>query len=290
MNIDLENNIIYLVIGDPIAHSLSPEMQNAAFESFNLGRPYSKLHVKTEDFPEFIRFARERLSGFNITVPHKKTVIPYLDSISKEAELGESVNTVTITNGKLHGDSTDGYGLAAALADAFGLQVKDGSFFFIGCGGAVQAAAFHFAAHGAVNLFFANRSIEKAAELTEKLKKTYPDGNYEFCGLSDHDRIKDFIGNSAAVIQGTSLGLKPDDQLPLPPELLRDICFFDTIYKDTPLLQYARHTGLKAADGRGMLLHQGARSFELWTGLSAPVEIMRQALEQAVAARTGAPK
>lgn len=290
MNIDFENNIKYLVIGDPIAHSLSPEMQNAAFETSGLGRPYSKLHVKTEDFPVFVGFARERLRGFNITVPHKKTVIPYLDSISKEAELGESVNTVTIANGKLHGDSTDGYGLATALKDAFRLQVKGGSFFFIGCGGAVQAAAFHFAAHEAGNLFFANRSIEKAAELTEKLKKTYPGGNYEFCGLADHNRIKDFIGNSAVAIQGTSLGLKPDDQLPLPQELLRDICFFDTIYKDTPLLQYARRAGLKAADGRGMLLHQGARAFELWTGLAAPVEIMRQALEQAVAARTGATK
>ncbi|MHB9138516.1 MAG: shikimate dehydrogenase family protein, partial [Victivallaceae bacterium] len=99
MSIDLENNIKYLVIGDPIAHSLSPEMQNAAFEFSGLGRPYSKLHVKTEDFPEFAKFARECLRGFNITVPHKKTIIPYLDSISQEAALGESVNTVTVNNG-----------------------------------------------------------------------------------------------------------------------------------------------------------------------------------------------
>jgi shikimate dehydrogenase len=282
MNIDLENNIKYLVIGDPITHSLSPEMQNAAFEVSGLGRPYSKLHVKTEDFPEFVKFAREHLLGFNITVPHKKTIIPYLDSISKEAGLGESVNTVTVANGRLHGDSTDGYGLAAALSESFGLQVKGGSFFFIGCGGAVQASSFHFAAHGAKNLFFANRSIEKARELTEKLKQAYPDGNYEFCGLADHGRIKDFISNSVAAIQGTSLGLKPDDPLPLPPELLHDICFFDTIYKNTPLLQYARQAELRVADGRGMLLHQGAKAFELWTGLTAPVEIMRQALEQAV--------
>ena len=287
MEIQIQNNIKYLVIGDPVAHSLSPQMQNAAFEALGLGHPYAKLQVKIEDFPEFAKFARERLAGFNITVPHKKTIIPYLDSISREAALAESVNTVTVKDGKLHGDSTDGFGLASALADAFGLKIKDGSFFFIGCGGAVQAAAFHFAAHGIRNLFFANRSVEKVAELVRKLYAAFPAGHYEFCGLDDIETIKLFIKNSKAAIQGTSLGLKADDPMPLPPELLKSICFYDTIYKNPPLLQYAGNAGLKTADGRAMLLYQGAKSFEIWTGQQAPVEIMRQALEQAVIARNG---
>lgn len=288
MDIQIHNDIKYLVIGDPVAHSLSPQMQNAAFEALGLGHPYAKLQVKTENFPEFTQFARTRLAGFNITVPHKKTIIPYLDSISKEAALAESVNTVTVSNGKLHGDSTDGFGLASALAEAFNFKIKDGSFFFIGCGGAVQAVAFHFAANGASNLFFANRSLEKVTKLTEKLCAAFPAGHYEFCGLNDIERIKFFIKNSGVAIQGTSLGLKPDDPMPLPPELLKDICFYDTIYKQTPLLQYSRNAGLKTADGRTMLLYQGAGAFEIWTGRKAPVGIMRQALEQAVAARSGA--
>ncbi len=287
MDIQLQNNIKYLVIGDPVAHSLSPQMQNAAFEALGLGRPYAKLQVKTEEFPEFIKFARLNLSGFNITVPHKKTIIPYLDSISREAALAESVNTVTVKDGRLHGDSTDGFGLASALADAFGLKVKDGSFFFIGCGGAVQATAFHFAANKARNIFFANRSINKVEELVNKLSSAFPSGHYEFCGLDDKDKMQTFIQNSKAAIQGTSLGLKPDDPMPMPPELLKDICFYDTIYKKTQLLQHAEAAGLKTADGRTMLLYQGAKSFEIWTGRQAPVEIMRHALEQAVIARSG---
>ena len=290
MDIQIQKDIKYLVIGDPVAHSLSPQMQNAAFEALGLGHPYAKLRVSTEDFPEFIKFARASLSGFNITVPHKKTIIPYLDSMSGEAGLAESVNTVTIADGKLHGDSTDGFGLASALADAFGLQVKDGSFFFIGCGGAVQAAAFHFAIRGVRNLFFANRSLEKVAELAGKLHEKFPGGHYEFCGLDDVEKIKFFISSSEAAIQGTSLGLKPDDPMPLPPELLKDICFYDTIYKKTPLLRYAETAGLRTADGRTMLLHQGAKSFEIWTGRQAPVEIMRHALEQAVTAGNGEKK
>ena len=288
MDIQLQNDIKYLVIGDPVAHSLSPQMQNSAFEALGLGRPYAKLQVKTEEFPEFIKFARASLSGFNITVPHKKTIIPYLDSISSEAALAESVNTVTVKDGKLHGDSTDGFGLASALAYAFGLKIKDGSLFFIGCGGAVQAAAFYFAAHGVKNLFFANRNREKVAELVRKLSTEFPDGHYESCGLDNEEKIKTFISNSEAAIQGTSLGLKPEDQMPIPPELLKDICVYDTIYKKTPLLQHAEAAGLKTADGRTMLLYQGAKSFEIWTGRQAPVEIMRHALEQAVIARSGA--
>ena len=287
MNIQFQNDIKYLVIGDPVAHSLSPQMHNAAFDALGLGCPYAKLQVKTGDFPEFTQFARARLSGFNITVPHKKTIIPYLDSISSEAALAESVNTVTVKGGRLHGDSTDGFGLASALADAFQLKVKGGSFFFIGCGGAVQAVAFHFAAIGAKNLFFANRSIEKVEELVNKLSSAFPAGHYEFCGLDNVEKIKLFIGNSEAAIQGTSLGLKPDDPMPIPPELLKNICVYDTIYKKTPLLQHAEAAGLKTADGRTMLLHQGAKSFEIWTGRQAPVEIMRHALEQAVIAGSG---
>jgi shikimate dehydrogenase len=290
MDMQIQNDIKYLVIGDPVAHSLSPQMQNAAFEALGFGHPYAKLQVKAGEFPEFTKFARKMLSGFNITVPHKKTIIPYLDSISREAALAESVNTVTVKDGKLHGDSTDGFGLASALADVFGLKVKGGSFFFIGCGGAVQAAAFHFAAHGAGNLFFANRSIEKVAELVRKLYAAFPAGNYEFCGLGDIEKIKSFISNSEAAIQGASLGLKPDDPMPLPPELLNGICFYDTIYKKTPLLQYAETAGLKTADGKTMLLYQGAKSFEIWTGRPAPVEIMRRALEQAATAVNGEKK
>lgn len=275
----------YLVIGDPVAHSLSPEMQNAAFRHYDLGEPYSKLRVTKEEFPDFISYARVHLNGFNITVPHKKLVIPELDEITPMAKLADSVNTVTIKNGKLSGDSTDGYGLSTAIKEVFGVDVAGSSFFFIGCGGAVQATAFYFAAAGAKSLYFANRNLNKVEDLAGRLTQAFPQSNINCCTLTNLERIKDFINKSQVAIQGTSLGLKDSDAMPFPGELLRDICFYETIYRATPLLRCAAAMGLKVSDGRTMLLHQGAKAFEIWTGKPAPVEAMRAGLEHAMTIR-----
>lgn len=281
----LDEKIKYVVIGDPVAHSLSPEMQNPGFETLGMGECYGKLHVTSETFPEFVDFARQRLDGFNITVPHKQTIIPYLDSISREASLAESVNTVILKDGRMHGESTDGWGLENALKEAFGFKLPGGRVLFIGCGGAVQATAFHFAAHGAAGLYFANRTLSKAEALGAKILKNYPECECCSCALDDGPGLEEFIKRAQVVVQGTSLGLKNSDPMPLNPELLKDVCFYDTIYKETPLLKAAERAGLKTADGRTMLLHQGAKSLELWTGKKAPIEKMRRALYEAMEKR-----
>lgn len=277
----------YLVIGDPVGHSLSPEMQNAAFRFYDMGEPYSKLRVTESEFPDFIEYARIHLDGFNITVPHKKMIIPFLDSISTAAKLAESVNTVTVNNGKLYGDSTDGYGLATAIKEVFGFDIPGNSFFFIGCGGAVQATAFYFAASGAKTLYFANRNQDKVESLTARLRQAFPSGDFVCCSLTDTAQISGFVQKSQVAIQGTSLGLKDSDEMPVPVELLRNICFYETIYRPTPLLRIAKANGLNVADGHTMLLHQGAKSFETWTGCAAPVEVMRKSLTHAMASRGG---
>ena len=280
-----EEKIKYAVIGDPVAHSLSPEMQNAGFEALGMGKCYGKFHVTAETFPEFVEFARENLDGFNITVPHKQRIIPYLDGISHEADLTGSVNTVIIKSGSLYGDSTDGYGLENALREAFGLDLNDSRILFIGCGGAVQATAFHFAARGVGTLYLANRTLNKAEALSFKIRENYPECECFCCTLDDDGTLKNFIAGASVAVQGTSLGLKDDDPMPINPVLLDDICFYDTIYKQTPLLRAAATAGLKTADGRTMLLHQGIKSFELWTGKKAPVEEMRRALYEAMEQR-----
>ncbi len=282
---NLDEKIKYVVIGDPIAHSLSPEMQNPGIEALGLGKPYGKLHETAEILPEFVEFARKKLNGFNITVPHKQTIIPYLDSISHEAELTGSVNTVIIKSGKMHGESTDGWGLENALKEAFDFDLRGGKVLFIGCGGAVQATAFHFAAQGAKALFFANRTLSKAEDLSLKISTNYPECESCCCELNDDESLKIFIKQATVVVQGSSLGLKDSDPMPINPALLQDICFYDTIYKETPLLQAAGEAGLQTADGRTMLLHQGAKSLELWTGQKAPIEKMRQALYAAMGKR-----
>ena len=284
---NLEEKIKYVVIGDPVAHSLSPEMQNAGFEALGLGKCYGKLHVSAETFSEFVDFARKNLTGFNITVPHKQRIIPYLDSISHEAELTGSVNTVTIKSGRLHGDSTDGCGLENALREAFDFDLYGGKFLFIGCGGAVQATAFYCAAQGAKALYFANRTVAKAEALSLKISENYPDCECSCCALNDDESLKFFIKQASVVVQGSSLGLKDSDPMPINSTLLQDICFYDTIYRETPLLIAAGEAGLRTADGRTMLLHQGAKSLELWTGQKAPIEKMRQALYKAIKQRKG---
>ncbi len=108
----------YAVIGWPVAHSLSPQLQNAAFEYYRLGAPYGKCAVPPEELNDFAANARTRLAGFNVTVPHKRQIIAALDEITPEAETVQSVNTVSVRSGRLYGDSTDGYGLAMALQDA----------------------------------------------------------------------------------------------------------------------------------------------------------------------------
>ncbi|QSH42270.1 shikimate dehydrogenase [Lentisphaerota bacterium ZTH] len=280
-----DKNIKYAVIGDPIAHSLSPQMQNAGFEACGLGRPYGKIHVRLEELNDFTAFARDHLLGFNITVPHKQNIIPYLDSISEAAGLAKSVNTVTVIDGKLHGDTTDGYGLQAALKSDFDLDVEGASLFFVGCGGAIQAVAYHLAAQHPAAMYFANRTAPKAGLLVAGLGAAYPEVCYECCALDEMELLQDFISKSDVLIQGTSLGLKPEDPSPIPLNLLKDICVYDTIYKETPLQQAARKAELPVADGRSMLLFQGAKSFNIWTGMEAPVAAMRQALETAIAQR-----
>ena len=272
----------YAVIGYPVGHSLSPAMQNAAFRACGLNGEYTAIETAPENVGAFAEKAKTFLAGFNITVPHKNAIIPFLDEVDLPASLQGSVNTVINRNGSLYGTSTDGYGLEAALKESFFFDIKNNSVTFIGCGGVVKALAFHFASCGVKNIFLLNRTLSTAQTLCEAVHKEFPAVECACAPLSDKEAIQDFFQESALAVQCTSLGLKKDDPSPIPPELLpKDILFFDTIYRKTPLLQYAEVKGIKCANGLGMLLHQGARSFSLWTGQEAPVEAMRKALYEA---------
>ena len=270
---------IYAVIGCPVSHSLSPVMHNAALKALGLDAEYIAVLVPKEELEAFTLDARKNLAGFNITVPHKNAVIPFLDEISRDAELSGSVNTVTVSDGKLSGVSTDGYGLEAALAESFRYVIRDSSVTFIGCGGVVKALTFHFALHVIRKIHLLNRTLETAEKLAATLKEEFPLLSVETASISDDEKVGTFLNDSRLAVQCTSLGLKPEDPSPIRPELLpRDIFFYDTIYKRTKLYAYAEEHGIPAASGLSMLLHQGAKSLSIWTGLEAPVEVMRKAL------------
>ena len=269
--------IKYAVIGDPVSHSRSPGMQNAAFERAGLGRPYGRFHVSAEAIKDFIAMAKEKLAGVNVTVPHKENVIPFVDEIDPVAALCNSVNTLDIRSGRIKGYSTDGYGLEYAVRKNFNIAPAGKAFCFTGCGGACRAAAIHLASAGAGEIFLANRTVAKAEHIAAVIAENYPDCKVHALALEDKKGLENAISSSDVLVQATSLGLKEDDPAPFDLELLqanRKIAVFDTIYKNTPLLRAAEKLCLSCAGGRDMLIFQGAASFRIWTGIEPDIDAM----------------
>lgn len=280
---------LFAVIGDPIAHSLSPAMHRAAFRALNLDADYAAFRVESDRLPAFAADARLRLKGFNVTVPHKQAVIPFLDEISDRAKAAGSVNTVSVRDGRLCGDTTDGLGLELAVREAFRLQADGLRVLFVGCGGAVHAVARHMVDAGASALRIVNRTQDKARSVVESLRALRAsDSRFraESAALSDSEALKRFLADTDLLVQSTSLGLKPADPSPLDPALIPDsVCVFDMIYRETALLAACRKRGLRVSNGAPMLLHQGAASFRIWTGCNPPLDAMRAALEKSLAER-----
>lgn len=194
----------YAVIGDPVGHSRSPGMQNAAFEHYRLGSPYVKRHVRPGELGAFVEEARRTLAGFNCTVPHKSAIIPYLDEVDPKALAASSVNTVTVReDGTLAGTSTDGYGLEMALETNFGRPLAGAEVCFIGCGGAAHATSFHLAERGVRTIRLANRTLSKAEELAEKLRAANPGLAVETALPSDSDTLARWFAATDFLIQAT---------------------------------------------------------------------------------------
>ena len=278
----LDKNIKYLVIGNPIHHSKSPAMQNAVFEYYNLGRPYGRLLLEKEELGEFTDFMRENICGCNVTVPFKEAIIPFLDEVDPLARQSKSVNTIINRAGKLYGCSTDGFGLENSLRENFGFDFKNKSIIFIGVGGAAQALVWHFASLGVKKFYLVNRSIDKTEALASEIKKVFPQIEIETFILADEEKLSAAIRSGELLIQATSLGLKATDLPPFKLELLfenRKIKVADLIYHDTPFLNFAKANNFASINGKDMLVYQGAKSFELWTELKAPIEVMKKALD-----------
>jgi shikimate dehydrogenase len=267
------------VIGDPVEHSLSPVMHNAAFEELNLDFVYLAFRVRREELREAIIGARSLdLQGLNVTMPHKNAVMRYLDEIDSTARSIGAVNTILNDEGRLMGYNTDGIGALKALEEN-GITPNGKKLLLLGAGGAGKAIAFH-AAREVEELVILNRTPQKAKKLAEVLRKEF---NKKINGDALSTEImKEELRDADILVNATSVGMHPDiDQSLVPPSSLRtDLCVMDIIYTplETKLAKDAKATGAKVVSGIEMLFYQGAASFEIWTNHPAPVKVMKQAV------------
>ncbi|MEM3526492.1 MAG: shikimate dehydrogenase [Candidatus Jordarchaeaceae archaeon] len=266
------------VIGDPIEHSLSPKMHNAAFEYLGLDYIYVPFRVLEKDLKNAVRGAKAlNLRGFNVTIPHKISIIKFLDEVDLTARKIGAVNTVVNYGGKLMGYNTDGLGALEALKEE-NVDPEGKKIVIIGAGGAARAITFQFASVCS-KLVILNRTGIKAVRLAKELTNF---GVEVEGGSLTLKSLESSLSESDILINTSSVGMYPNvNESPVPKDFLRkDLVVFDIVYNplETMLLKYARSVGAKSINGVGMLVNQGAIGFKMWTGHEAPRDIMRKAV------------
>lgn len=271
------------VLGDPIAHSASPPMHNAALEACGLKMAYCRLHIRPEELAEALHLLPSKgFVGANCTIPHKAGALAACQEVDDHARLAGSVNTIRISpEGKLQGFSTDGLGLERAIGEQLSVELSAMRVLVLGAGGgAGQAISMHCANADVKHLTLINRSVEKLDPLEEAIAEVYPRELISTGPWNDASLAK-ALDNSDLVINCSSLGMKPEDPSPIPASLIeKRHLLFDTIYTSerTPLMQAADKAGARSANGLTMLLYQGEVAFEIWFQRPAPIEVMREAL------------
>jgi len=267
------------LIGDPVEHTLSPTMHNAAFTHLKLDFIYVAFQVKKQELENAIGGVRSLgIHGVNVTMPHKNAIIRYLDELDSTAKFMEAVNTILNDNGKLMGFNTDGVGALKALEEK-GVNLNGKKLLLLGAGGAATAIAFH-TVQEVEELTILNRTPDKAMKLAEALRRKFGktiEGNSLSASI-----IKEELKDSDVLINATSVGMHQNfDQSLVDLEWLRpDLCVMDIIYNplETKLAKDAKSKGAKVVSGIEMLVYQGAASFEIWTNQVAPIKAMKQAV------------
>lgn len=271
------------VIGDPVAHSASPPMHNAALAALGILARYTRLHIRPEELTEALGLLHGAgFIGINCTIPHKPAVLDAVDIADDGAQRAGGVNTIVVRpDGKLHGFSTDGPGFSRAVRESFGVDLRDLRVLVLGAGGgAGRAIAMQCAGEQCPALTLLNRSLDKLEPLLDDIAKVCPFDRISSGDLSDLF-LKLGLANSDLVVNCTALGMKPGDKSPAPARHIEARhLLYDTIYVGhrTPLLTAGDTAGAKGANGLSMLLHQGALSFKIWFQRDAPIEEMRRAL------------
>ena len=246
----------YLVIGNPIEHSLSPKLHNYWLSRYKVGGNYEKKLLTEDKVGELLK-SDQKISGINVTVPFKKTVINYCSELTELASASQSVNTITLSNDKIIGDNTDVYGFEQSLRD-LNFNGLNKTAYIIGAGGVVSSVVIALNKLGVQNIVISNRTKNKAEALAKEYNLV----------VSDWGKIIDFD----IIINCTSIGLKKSDSLDLDFPNVKDKIFYDIIYKPkTKFLLNAEKSGNKIIDGKMMFLYQAQKSFEIWHGIKPEI-------------------
>ncbi|MGZ8938696.1 MAG: shikimate dehydrogenase [Limisphaerales bacterium] len=287
------------VYGHPVKHSASPAMHNAALEALGLDWRYVACDVLPENLEQAIRGAAAmKFIGLNLTVPHKLLAMDLVDELDESARTWGAVNTVlfeaqtasddwkpmrdcdpaAITKVRTRGFNTDADAITRAIQEDLGVALSGKTVLLLGAGGAGRTAALKLASDGVKHLHLVNRTMSKAEAVATEIRQRFPQVAVAV----------DYPSSSVdLVINGTSAGLKADDPLPFDPNrfsLKNAAAAYDMIYRpaQTKFLEEAERSGCKIANGLGMLLYQGAKALEIWSGMKAPVETMRRALQKQI--------
>ena len=276
------------VFGDPVAHSLSPQMQNAALKTCKIDMQYARFQISPDELQSALDLIRElNFVGVNLTTPHKIAASKLMDEIDDNVRRIGATNTVKIDNAKLRGYNTDGKGFARAVRQEFAVDLRDLRVMILGAGGAARAIALQCARENCERLVIANRTFATGQKLAEELREYFAGPRV----LGPVPRLQAIPWEEAAIrfqiahldliVNATPLGLNRSDPSPIPARLLAPhLMIYDTVYREgrTPFVSVAIEAGARAANGLAMLLYQGALAFEIWFEREAPIEAMREAL------------
>ncbi|MGP7819015.1 shikimate dehydrogenase [Niallia sp. 01092] len=264
----------YVVIGDPIQHSMSPVMHNDLFQFYGMDAVYERVHIKKGMLKEGLQQLSEmNVSGFNVTVPHKTDIIPFLDDLDPLSEAIGAVNTVVNEDGKWIGYNTDGAGYLRGLLSKL-TTLHDKKILMIGAGGAARGIYFTLAHHGVARIDIVNRTLDKAINLKEACPYSVA------TEIVDMDTAAANCGDYDLIIQTTSIGMSPNVmEVPLDISNINNKAFVsDIIYNPltTKIMQVAQSKGAKTQNGLEMFVFQGALAFEKWTGVFPDTERMKR--------------
>ncbi len=274
----MNKSYLFALIGYPLGHTLSPVMHMAALNKLKMDGFYTSFEIEPAKFGKVCSILKELpFSGYNVTVPYKEKIIRFLDDVTEDAAAIGAVNTIEISGGKLIGHNTDCYGFLRSLKNDLGISPKGKSVFVLGAGGAARAVVYGLISGGAEKVYLADIDRKRSLGIRRSFKS-------DIVEVVESNAVvfEKILPTVNLFVNATPVGLKKNDPLLVSPKLFSKKSYvYDLIYNpaDTKLLGAAKKRGAKVSNGLGMLLLQGARAFEIWTGKKPPLDIMYRALQ-----------